>query len=184
VNLDRFVVRLLARRTDRAQIPGVSGDRDKPTSRQRRRSLRPNPASGSPRRVSSPFAIVARTWRLNDGPRSPPCRRGAPAKRETRGRADAVPPAELIGPGAGIVLLQYADDPHDLGEIENRLEGAASAATTAAQAAFDRAFEADPLTAPDIGLTEAANRTHESRTWRASHPSPRTSASTRCGGPP
>ena len=46
----------------------------------------------------------------------------------------------------------------DLGEIENRFEGAASAATTAAQAAFDRAFEDNPLTAPDLGLTEAANR--------------------------
>ncbi|KAA2315118.1 phage tail tape measure protein [Pseudooceanicola sediminis] len=46
----------------------------------------------------------------------------------------------------------------DLGEIENRFEGAASAATTAAQAAFDRAFEDNPLTAPDLGLTDAANR--------------------------
>ncbi|WP_420024022.1 phage tail tape measure C-terminal domain-containing protein (plasmid) [Cereibacter azotoformans] len=50
----------------------------------------------------------------------------------------------------------------DLGEIENRFEGAASAATTAAQAAFDRAFEDNPLTAPDLGLTEAANRALES----------------------
>ncbi|MBP8929785.1 MAG: phage tail tape measure protein, partial [Paracoccus sp.] len=50
----------------------------------------------------------------------------------------------------------------DLGEIENRFEGAASAATTAAQAAFDRAFEENPLTAPDLGLTEAANRALES----------------------
>ena len=33
----------------------------------------------------------------------------------------------------------------DLGEIENRFEGAATAATTAAQAAFDRAFEDNPL---------------------------------------
>jgi hypothetical protein len=45
----------------------------------------------------------------------------------------------------------------DLGEIENRFEGAATAATTAAQTAFDRAFEDNPLTAPDLGLTEAAN---------------------------
>jgi hypothetical protein len=50
----------------------------------------------------------------------------------------------------------------DLGQIENRFEGAASAATTAAQAAFDRAFEDNPLTAPDLGLTEAANRALES----------------------
>lgn len=50
----------------------------------------------------------------------------------------------------------------DLGEIENRFEGAASAATTAAQAAFDRAFEDNPLTAPDLGLTETANRALES----------------------
>ena len=50
----------------------------------------------------------------------------------------------------------------DLGEIENRFEGAASTATTAAQAAFDRAFEDNPLTAPDLGLTDAANRALES----------------------
>ncbi|MCV2449782.1 phage tail tape measure protein, partial [Paracoccus sp. DMF] len=50
----------------------------------------------------------------------------------------------------------------DLGEIENRFEGAASAATTAAQAAFDRAFEDNPLSAPDLGLSEAANRALES----------------------
>jgi hypothetical protein len=45
----------------------------------------------------------------------------------------------------------------DLGEIENRFEGAATTATTAAQTAFDRAFENNPLTAPDLGLTQAAN---------------------------
>ncbi|SNR45139.1 phage tail tape measure C-terminal domain-containing protein [Puniceibacterium sediminis] len=45
----------------------------------------------------------------------------------------------------------------ELGQIENRFEGAATAATTAAQAAFDRAFEDNPLTAPDLGLTQAAN---------------------------
>jgi uncharacterized protein (TIGR02217 family) len=51
----------------------------------------------------------------------------------------------------------------DLGEIENRFEGRGdSAATTAAQTAFDRAFEDNPLTAPDLGLTEAANRALES----------------------
>ncbi|QEW21052.1 hypothetical protein LA6_003253 [Marinibacterium anthonyi] len=46
----------------------------------------------------------------------------------------------------------------DLGEIENRCEGAASAATMAAQAAFDRAFEDNPLIAPDLGSTEAVKR--------------------------
>ncbi|CTQ34411.1 phage tail tape measure protein, lambda family [Jannaschia rubra] len=45
----------------------------------------------------------------------------------------------------------------ELGQIENRFEGAATAATTAAQAAFDRAFENNALTAPDFGLTAAAN---------------------------
>ncbi|WP_349361220.1 phage tail tape measure C-terminal domain-containing protein [Stappia sp.] len=50
----------------------------------------------------------------------------------------------------------------ELGQIENRFEGAATAATTAAQAAFDRAFEDNPLTAPDLGLTDAANRALES----------------------
>jgi len=45
----------------------------------------------------------------------------------------------------------------ELGQIENRFEGAATAATTAAQSAFDRAFEDNPLTAPDLGLTAAAN---------------------------
>jgi lambda family phage tail tape measure protein len=45
----------------------------------------------------------------------------------------------------------------ELGQIENRFEGAATAATTAAQSAFDRAFEGNPLTAPDLGLTQAAN---------------------------
>ena len=44
----------------------------------------------------------------------------------------------------------------DLGEIENRFAGAATAATTAAQAAFERAFEDNALTAPDLGLTGAA----------------------------
>ena len=42
----------------------------------------------------------------------------------------------------------------ELGQIENRFEGAATAATTAAQTAFDRAFEDNPLTAPDLGLTK------------------------------
>jgi len=45
----------------------------------------------------------------------------------------------------------------ELGQIENRFEGAATAATTAAQTAFDRAFEDNPLTAPDLGLADAAN---------------------------
>jgi len=50
----------------------------------------------------------------------------------------------------------------ELGQIENRFEGAATAATTAAQAAFDRAFEDNPLTAPDLGLTDMVNRALES----------------------
>ena len=45
----------------------------------------------------------------------------------------------------------------ELGQIENRFAGAATAATTAAQAAFDRAFEDNPLKTPDLGLTQAAN---------------------------
>ncbi|UPH70221.1 phage tail tape measure protein [Abyssibius alkaniclasticus] len=45
----------------------------------------------------------------------------------------------------------------ELGQIENRFEGAATAATTAAQTAFDRAFEDNPLAAPELGLTQAAN---------------------------
>ena len=44
----------------------------------------------------------------------------------------------------------------DLGQIENRFEGAATAATTAAQAAFDQAFADNPLSVPDLGLTAAA----------------------------
>jgi len=44
----------------------------------------------------------------------------------------------------------------ELGEIENRFEGAATAASSAARDAFDRAFEDNPLTAPDLGLTRAA----------------------------
>ncbi len=39
----------------------------------------------------------------------------------------------------------------DLGQIENRFEGAATSATTAAQAAFDRAFGDNPLTRPIWG---------------------------------
>ncbi|RBI69916.1 phage tail tape measure protein [Roseovarius sp. TE539] len=50
----------------------------------------------------------------------------------------------------------------DLGEIENRFEGAASAAGTAAQEAFDRAFEDNALTAPDLGLAGAATEALES----------------------
>jgi hypothetical protein len=44
----------------------------------------------------------------------------------------------------------------ELGEIENRFEGAATAASSAARDAFDRAFEDNPLIAPDLGLTGAA----------------------------
>src|SRR6056297_1221664 len=50
----------------------------------------------------------------------------------------------------------------DLGEIENRFEGAATAASSAAQDAFDRAFEDNPLATPDLGLTGAATRALES----------------------
>ena len=50
----------------------------------------------------------------------------------------------------------------DLGEIENRFEGAATAASTAAQTAFDRAFEDNALTAPDLGLTGTAAAALES----------------------
>ena len=50
----------------------------------------------------------------------------------------------------------------ELGQIENRFEGAATAAATAAQTAFEWAFEDNPLTAPDLGLTDAANRALES----------------------
>ncbi|MCE8540263.1 phage tail tape measure protein [Ruegeria pomeroyi] len=45
----------------------------------------------------------------------------------------------------------------DLGQIENRFEGAASNAASVAQAAFDRAFADNPLTVPDLGLPAAAN---------------------------
>ncbi|MBM1222902.1 phage tail tape measure protein [Ponticoccus sp. SC2-23] len=44
----------------------------------------------------------------------------------------------------------------DLGQIENRFEGAATNAATAAQAAFDRAFADNPLSVPDLGLAAAA----------------------------
>ncbi|MTH95702.1 phage tail tape measure C-terminal domain-containing protein, partial [Roseibium sp. RKSG952] len=50
----------------------------------------------------------------------------------------------------------------DLGQIANRFEGAATAATTAAEEAFNRAFEDNPLTAPDPGLKGAATRALES----------------------
>ncbi|SUZ32932.1 hypothetical protein ROE7235_02698 [Roseibaca ekhonensis] len=50
----------------------------------------------------------------------------------------------------------------ELGQIENRFAGAATAATSAAQSAFDRAFADNPLTAPDLGLADTANRALES----------------------
>src|SRR6056297_2737993 len=50
----------------------------------------------------------------------------------------------------------------DLGEIANRFEGAATAAGTAAQEAFDQAFEDNALSAPDLGLSGAANDALES----------------------
>ncbi|NDW44649.1 phage tail tape measure protein [Ruegeria sp. PrR005] len=45
----------------------------------------------------------------------------------------------------------------DLGQIENRFEGAASNAAGVTQAAFDRAFADNPLTVPDLGLVAAAD---------------------------
>ncbi|MCE8512302.1 phage tail tape measure protein [Ruegeria pomeroyi] len=45
----------------------------------------------------------------------------------------------------------------DLGQIENRFEGAASNAASVARAAFDRAFADNPLTVPDLGLVAAAD---------------------------
>ncbi|MCG6560798.1 phage tail tape measure protein, partial [Ruegeria sp. 1NDH52C] len=45
----------------------------------------------------------------------------------------------------------------DLGQIENRFEGAASNAASVAQAAFDRAFADNPLTVPDLGLVAAVD---------------------------
>ena len=48
---------------------------------------------------------------------------------------------------------------------------AASAATTAAQAAFDRAFEDNPLAAPDLGLTED-RIVAVARDSRSKHPTP------------
>ncbi|MCA0871381.1 phage tail tape measure protein [Seohaeicola saemankumensis] len=45
----------------------------------------------------------------------------------------------------------------DLGQIENRFEGAAANTATAAQAAFDRAFADNPLSVPDLRLAAAAN---------------------------
>ncbi|MCC1494058.1 hypothetical protein J1C49_15675 [Cognatishimia sp. F0-27] len=65
-----------------------------------------------------------------------------------------------------MVLRQGRDLALDPGEIENRFEDAATAASTAAQAAFDRAFEDDLLSAPDLGLTEAANRVRRTLSWQ------------------
>ena len=62
----------------------------------------------------------------------------------------------------------------ELGEIENRFEGAATAASSAAQDAFDRAFADNPLTAPDLGLTgrpqTPCNRPTPIAAWRAIWP--------------
>ena len=61
---------------------------------------------------------------------------------------------EALGSERSIALVPELE----LGEIKNRFAGAASAATTAAQGAFDRAFEDNPLTVPDLGLTETATQ--------------------------
>jgi len=60
---------------------------------------------------------------------------------------------EGLGSARRITLLGDLD----LGEIENRFEGAATRASTTAAAAFDRAFEDNPLAVPDFGLTDIAN---------------------------
>ena len=57
---------------------------------------------------------------------------------------------EALGSDRRITILGDLD----LGEIENRFAGAATRAGTAASDAFDRAFEDNPLTAPDFGLTD------------------------------
>ena len=63
----------------------------------------------------------------------------------------------------------------ELGQIENRFEGAATEAANAAQDAFARAFADNPLAVPDLGLTAAA----EGARGRAS--AARTSASDLAG---
>ena len=50
----------------------------------------------------------------------------------------------------------------ELRGIENRFAGAATAASNAARDAFERAFEDNPLTAPDLGLTAAATEALQS----------------------
>ena len=67
----------------------------------------------------------------------------------------------------------------DLGQIENRFEGAAGKAATAAQAAFDQAFADTPLTVPDFGLmaaTEAARRRATTARTSATHLASRATA--------
>jgi len=79
----------------------------------------------------------------------------APIKDAVTAHGDVVVPldAEAFGFERRISIIPDLE----LGQIENRFEGAATAATTAAQSAFDRAFEDNPLTAPDLGLTAAAS---------------------------
>ena len=59
---------------------------------------------------------------------------------------------EALGSERRITLLGDLD----LGEIENRFAGAATRAGTAANDAFDRAFEDNPLAVPDLGLNDIA----------------------------
>ncbi|MET4130214.1 phage tail tape measure C-terminal domain-containing protein [Roseovarius sp. MBR-6] len=59
---------------------------------------------------------------------------------------------EALGSARRITLLGDLD----LGGIENRFAGAATRAATAAKDAFARAFEDNPLTLPDVGLSEIA----------------------------
>jgi hypothetical protein len=57
----------------------------------------------------------------------------------------------------------------DLGELENRFAGAARQTASAAQDAFASAFADNPLTVPDLGLTEAARDAAASaEDWRQS----------------
>jgi len=59
---------------------------------------------------------------------------------------------EALGSARRITLLGDLD----LGGIENRFAGAATQAATAAKDAFARAFADNPLTLPDVGLSEIA----------------------------
>jgi hypothetical protein len=67
---------------------------------------------------------------------------------------------EALGSDRRITILGDLD----LGEIENRFAGAATRAGTAASDAFNRAFEDNPLTVPDVGLNDIASEALESAT--------------------